>query len=88
MPYENGPFMCLEIPNEDTGQLERKYISIPELFNRIWDEYIRLMIPDEYCREMLKELGLSETEVFHMMERLQGGKAEFQGGDYAERSYT
>jgi hypothetical protein len=88
MPYENGPFIMLEIPNEDTGQVEQKYVSIPQLFDRIWNDYIRSMIPDEYTRGMLRELGLTPCEVFHMMERLQGGKAEFDAGDYQERSYV
>jgi hypothetical protein len=54
----------------------------------MWDEYIRSMMSDEYVRGMLGELGLTPCEVFHMMERLQGGKAEFNKGDYQERSYV
>ena len=84
----DGPFICLEIPDEDTGTVEQKFVSIPILFSRIWDDYIRGNIPNGYCREMLRELGLSPCEVFHMMERLQMGKAEFDKGDYQERSYV
>jgi hypothetical protein len=84
----DGPFICLVIPDEDTGELEQKFVSIPMLFSRIWDEYIRAMMPDEYVRGMLRELGLTDCEVFHMMERLQGGKAEFDAGDYQEISYV
>ena len=88
MPYENGPFIELEIPNEETGTVELKYVSIPELFSRIWEDYIRSNIPNEYCRGMLSELGLSPCEVFHMMERLQLGKREYESADYKEMSYV
>jgi hypothetical protein len=51
------------------------------------DEYIRGMMDNAYCRGLLTEMTLTPCEVFHMMERLQGGKAEFNKGDYQERSY-
>lgn len=84
---DDGPFIEIEIPDEDTGDVQRKFVSIPLLFGKIWEDYIRGMIPDEYTREMLREIGLSGTEVFHMMERLQGGKAEYNKSDYQEMSY-
>ena len=77
----------LEVPNEDTGQIDRKFVSVPELLNRIWEDFIREKIPDEYCRGMLREIGYSETQMFHAMEQLQLGKAEFARGDYRERAY-
>jgi hypothetical protein len=85
---EDGPFICLEIPDEDTGEVVQKFVSIPVLFNRMWDDYIRGMMDSVYARGMLSELGLTGCEVFHMMERLQVGKAEFDAGDYQERSYV
>jgi hypothetical protein len=89
MADENdGPFICLEIPNEETGEVRREFVSIPMLFARIWDEYIRGFIPNEYARGMLSELGISGVDLFHMMERLQMGKAEWDKGDYQERSYV
>lgn len=88
MPYINGPYLTLEIPNEDTGLIEKKYVSVPELFNRIWEDYIMGMIQNEYTRGLLSEIGLTPCEVFHMMEKLQGGKAEFDLNDYRGRSYV
>lgn len=87
MPYKDGPYIRLEVPNEDTGEIEEKYVSVVKLFSQIWDDYIREHIPNDYTREMLRELGLTPCEVFHMMERLQGGKAEFARSDYREMSY-
>jgi hypothetical protein len=75
----------MEFDDPETG--ERMAVSVSVLFGRLWDEYIRDMIPNEYVRGMLGEMGLSDTEVFHMMERLQVGKAEYEAGDYREVSY-
>jgi len=36
---------------------------------------------------MLEEMSLKPTEVFYMMERLQGGKTEYVRGDYKEMAY-
>lgn len=88
MPYENGPFIMLEVPNEDTGQIDRKYVSVLKLLDRVWDDYIREKIPDEYCREMLREIGFSQTQILHAMEQLQLGKAEYNREDYREVLYV
>lgn len=89
MATENdGPFIYLEIPDEDTGEIHQEFVSIPMLFGKIWDDYIRSNIPNDYARGMLRELGLTDCEVFHIMERLQAGKAEFDKADYQERSYV
>jgi hypothetical protein len=84
---ENDSYIRLLIPNEETGQEEEKYVSVSLLFSRIWDEYIRDMIPDEYMRGMLMDLGLNDANVVHMMGRLRAGKAEFEEGDYREVAY-
>jgi hypothetical protein len=76
----------IEFENPETG--EREAVSVGVLFGRIWDEYIRGMMDNAYCRGLLTEMTLSPCEVFHMMERLQMGKAEFDKGDYQERSYV
>jgi hypothetical protein len=75
----------IEFEDPETG--ERKAVSISVLFGRIWDEYIRGMIDNAYCRGLLSEMTLSPCEVFHMMERLQVGKAEYERGDYREVAY-
>jgi hypothetical protein len=80
----NELYIEYELP--ETGK--RVAVSISVLFSRIWDEYIRGMMDNGYCRGLLSEMTLSPCEVFHMMERLQGGKAEFDKGDYQERSYV
>jgi hypothetical protein len=79
----NELYIEYELP--ETG--ERIAVSISELFGRIWDEYVRGMMDNAYCRGLLADMTLTPCEVFHMMERLQLGKAEFDAGDYQERSY-
>lgn len=76
----------IEFEDPETG--ERKAVSVGDLFSRIWDEYIRGMMDNAYCRGLLTEMTLSPCEVFHMMELLQGGKVEFDRGDYCEVSYV
>jgi hypothetical protein len=61
----------MEFEDPETG--ERMAVSVSVLFGRIWDEYIRGMIDNAYCRGLLSEMGLNGTEVFHMLERLQVG---------------
>jgi hypothetical protein len=80
-------FIRLLVPNEETGKEEEKYVSVSLLFSRLWEDYIRDMIPDDYMRGMLMDLGLNDADVSHMMLRLKAGKAEFEAGDYREVSY-
>ena len=81
---EDGPF--LEIHNVDReGTI--KYGFVETLFGRIWDEYIRGRIEDEFAGGLLEEMSLKPTEVFHMMERMQMGKAEYERSDYNEMAY-
>jgi hypothetical protein len=84
---EKDSYIKVNIPNENSGQEEEKYVSISLLFGRFWDEYIRDMIPDEIMRGMLMELGLGDTEVVKMMGLLKVGKVEFERGDYREVAY-
>jgi hypothetical protein len=76
----------MEFDDPETG--ERKAVSVSVLFGRIWDEYVRGMMNNTFCRGLLAEMTLSPCEVFQMMERLQMGKADFDAGDYQERSYV
>jgi hypothetical protein len=82
---EDGPF--LQMHNVD-GRGTVKYVPVAELFGRIWDDYVRGHLSDEYVRLMLAEMSLKPTEVFYMMERMQLGKAEYKRGDYNDRSYV
>lgn len=81
---EEGPF--LELHNVD-GNGTVNYVSVSELFGRIWDSYITRELPDEFTRGMLSEMGLNPTEIFHIMERLQMGRAEYDRNDYKEMAY-
>jgi hypothetical protein len=83
---EDPTEVYIEFDDPESG--ERKAVSVSVLFSRIWDEYIRGMMNNAYCRGLLTEMTLTPCEVFHMMECLQGGKAEFDKGDYQERSYV
>ena len=87
MALENQPYIKVYIPNEETGEEEEKSVRVVVLFNRMREEYIRDILPDEYARGLLSDHGLSPCEVFHMMERLQMGKAEYRREDYREVSY-
>lgn len=73
---------------EDPKTGERKAFSVEVIFGRIWEDYIRDMLPNRFTRGLLYDLGLSPCEVFHIMELLQGGKAEYEQSDYREVSYV
>jgi hypothetical protein len=76
----------MEFEDPETG--ERIAVSVSVLFSQIWDEYVRGMMDNAFCRGLLSEMTLTDCEVFNMMERLQGGKAEFDATDYREMSYV
>jgi hypothetical protein len=76
----------MEFEDPETG--ERVAVSVSVLFGRIWDEYIRGMMDNAFCRGLLTEMTLTDCEVFQMMERLQMGRAEYDAGDYQEISYV
>jgi len=87
MAYKDGPYLMLRIPNEETGQLEKKYASIPLILNSVWEDYKQGLLTNDYTRELLMEIGFNETQVFHMLEILQAEKADFDEGNYREVSY-
>lgn len=64
-----------------------KYVGWSDLFNKLWDDYVRGMLPDRYTRGILFDLGLTSHQVWHAMEQLQLGKAEYNSSDYLEVSY-
>lgn len=69
----------------DSGEI--KYVAWSDIFNKLWDDYVRGMLPNSYTRGILFDLGLTSHQVWHMMEKLQLGKAEYDTGDYLEVSY-
>jgi hypothetical protein len=79
---EEGLFMELE---KEDGK--RVVVSLEAMFDRIWDDFIRGNLTDEYTRGMFGEMGLSGTEIFHLLEQLQVGRSEFEKGDYRDVSY-
>jgi hypothetical protein len=79
---KEGLFM--EFENEDG---ERVVMSLETMFGRIWDDFIRGILTNEYTRGILHEMGLKETEIFRLLERLQIGRTEFGRGDYKEVAY-
>ena len=83
-----GPVIKLFIPDEETGKEIVKYIRVADLFNSVWDEYVSGRMSNEFARGILSEMNLSPCEVFHIMELLQGGRAEWLKADYQERSYV
>ena len=84
---EEGPVIKLYIPNELTGKETVKYVTVKDLFSHIWDSYVAGQLTDYWTRGMLGEMNLSPCEVFHIMERLQVGRAEWLKQDYMDRSY-
>lgn len=84
---EEGVVYKVYIPNEDTGEETIKYVTAAKLFDNIWDEYVAGRLSNEYARGLLDEMGLYPCEVFHMMELLQGGRAQWLKEDYQEMSY-
>ena len=85
---EEGPVIKVYIPNEETGEETIKYVTVAKLFDSMWDEYVSGQMSNEWARGMLGEMGLSPCEVFHMMERLQGGRAQWLKEDYMDVLYT
>lgn len=64
-----------------------KYVRWLDLFNKLWDDYVRGMLPNSYTRGILFDLGLTSHQVWSMMEKLQLGKGEYEHYDYLEVSY-
>jgi hypothetical protein len=79
---DEGPY--LKVVSEDGVT---KYVAWSDLFNKLWDDYVRGMLPDRYARGILFDLRLSSHQVWHAMEQLQLGKAEYSDSDYFEVSY-
>ena len=79
---DGGPYLKLV-----SGDGETTYVGWSDLFNKLWDDYVRGMIPNNYTRGILFDLGLTSHQVFHAMEQLQLGKSEYEAGDYLEVSY-
>lgn len=63
------------------------YVYFTDLASRVWDDYVRGIIDNVYTRGLLKDLQFTDTQVFHMLEELQVGRAEFKRNDYNEVSY-
>ena len=85
--YKDGPFLTLEIPNEETGKPVKKFVSIPVLLERIWEEHKRGLLTEEYCKELLREIGFDQATILRMIKALQIEKAEYAKNDYMEVSY-
>ena len=85
--YKDGPFLTLEIPNEETGKPVKKFVSIPVLLERIWEEYKRGVLAEEYCKELLREIGFDHKTILRMLKALQTEKAEYEKNDYMEVLY-
>lgn len=79
---QEGPY--LKVVTEDGAT---SYLGWSDLFNKIWDDYVRGIIPNRYTRGILFDLGLTSHQVFHAMEQLQLGKSEYEAGDYVEVGY-
>jgi hypothetical protein len=86
---QEGPY--LKVVTEDGAT---SYLGWSDLFNKIWDDYVRGIILyvrgiilNSYTRGILFDLGLTLHQVFHAMEQLQLGKSEYEAGDYIEVSY-
>jgi hypothetical protein len=79
---QEGPY--LKVVTEDGAT---SYLGWSDLFNKIWDDYVRGIIPNSYTRGILFDLGLTSHQVFHAMEQLQLGKSEYEAGDYVEVGY-
>ena len=79
---DGGPYLILK-SEEGT-----KYVGWSDLFNALWDDYVRGMMPNDYTRGILFDLGLTSHQVWRAMEQLQLGKSEYDAGDYLEVSYT
>lgn len=63
------------------------HVYFTDLVNRIWDDYVRGKIGNVYTRGLLKDLQFTDTQIFHMLEELQVGRAEFKRNDYNGVSY-
>jgi hypothetical protein len=50
----------IEFDDPESG--ERVAVSVSVLFSRIWDEYIRGMMDNAYCRGLLTEMTLTPCE--------------------------
>lgn len=87
MTYKDGPYLMLKIWNDKTGQLEKKYASIPLILNSVWEDYKQGLLTNDYTRELVMEIEFNGTQVFRMLELLQAEKADFDEGDYREVSY-
>ena len=85
--YKDGPFLTLEIPNEETGKPVKKFVSVPVLLERIWEEHKRGLLTEEYCKELLREIGFDHKTILHMLEALQTEKEEYKKNVYMEVSY-
>jgi hypothetical protein len=46
--------LFMEYENPETG--ERVAVSISVLFGRVWDEYVRGMMDNAYCRGLLADM--------------------------------
>ena len=85
--YKDGPFLTLKIPNEETGKLDKKFVSIPVLLERIWEEHKRGLLTEEYCKELLREIGFDQATILRMLRALRTEKEEYEKNDYMEVSY-
>ena len=75
----------LRVVSED-GEI--KYVAWSDLFNKLWDDYVRGMLPNTYTRGILFDLGFTPHQVWRNMEQLQLGRAEYTESDYLEVQYV
>lgn len=80
---DEGPY--LKAVSED-GEI--KYVAWSDLFNKLWDDYVRGMLPNNYTRGILFDLGCTSHQVWHAMEQLQLGRGEYKESDYLEVQYV